>query len=433
MSARRAVFAVVVAGALILAPGGGTVHARVSQSTGASSVGPPHLGRDITISNLDNEEYLPSVAYNWKRDEYLVVWHTTWSLGTRDIRAQRVSGQGKLLGDPFIIYENPTKDSAQPSVAYDPIHDRYLVVWIYDRFGDGSDWNIYGRFVPWNGPSAAYYDFPICTWSSSQYSPRVVYNQNPAWSEFLVVWSNETMGAVPAYISGRRVFADASGFPPGDGFTIASDPGLTDNYVNADVAYNVARNEYLVVYSKDQYDIMATRLQANGNVLGGGIVPIATWPDPEQFPAVAACHTADQYFVAWHSIQAGPQYSVYGRFVDGDGSVADVLEIARTTVYERMPDVAANPGGRQYLVVWEQQYTNGSYGIWGRLLSANKTHGDKFPIVGPGDRWDPAVAAGAPRYLVAWEHERSGTSFQDIHGRIVTPHAVFLPLVLRQF
>ena len=57
-----------------------------------------------------------------------------------------------------------------------------------------------------------------------------------------------------------------------------------------------------------------------------------------------------------------------------------------------------------------------------------------FAIVAPGasaDRTNPVVAGGHTNYLVAWEHERDSTSYQDIHGRLVTPHRVFLPLVLR--
>jgi hypothetical protein len=43
----------------------------------------------------------------------------------------------------------------------------------------------------------------------------------------------------------------------------------------------------------------------------------------------------------------------------------------------------------------------------------------------------PAIAGGFENYLVAWEHDRAGTSFQDIHGKLITPFTVFMPLVLR--
>jgi len=166
---------------------------------------------------------------------------------------------------------------------------------------------------------------------------------------------------------------------------------------------------------------------------------IAGWPDTEIHPAVAACKEADQYLVAWQS-SAGNQ-DIYARFVKGDGTVDSVHHLRGTTIAEVEPDVACNMSGRQYLVVWQQQYSSlqGSYGIWGRLVSADKTMSLEFGIIAggwvgaPADRTDPAVAGGYTNYLVAWEHERYGTFYQDIHGRLITPYAVFLPLVVRNF
>jgi hypothetical protein len=396
---------------------------------------PPVVGPEIPFYRPNNQQYLPAVAYNSRHDEYLIVWHNLWISGSRNIYAQRISGQGEILS--WFTIAGPGNDRAQPSVAYDPEHDRYLVTYIYDQNGNGSDWNVYGRFIPWNWPDEDYYEFPICTWATHQWNPQVVYNENPERPEFLVVWWTST-SSVPAYVSARRVLADATGFPSGDGFTVASDP--LEDYTNPDVAYNLARNEYLVVYDKNSYDILATRLEANGNLLDQEI-SVATWPDSESIPSVAACHTADQYFVAWQSLQdtTPPHWDIYGRFVNGDGTTADVLHITDWigAAHERNPDVACNAGAGHYLVAWEQQYLNliGPYGIWGRLVHTDKTQDAKFEIaqnVDPYDCRQPAVAAGPPSYMVAWEHERSGTSYQDIHARLVWPAAVYLPLVLRR-
>jgi len=428
---------------VLLAAAARPVHAdlptpeRVTTSDSTALGAPPVVGADIPISELAHDQHLPAVAYNWRHDEYLVVWHNTHPDHARDIWAQRISSSGVLLGWSFEVHGDSAKDSAQPSVAYDGDHDRYLVTWACDESGDGSNWDVYARFIPWDGPSTMFYDFPVCTWSTSQWNPQVVYNENPGRDEFLVVWATETTGAVPAYVSGRRVNADASGFPSG-AFPIASDPHYTDDYVNPDVAYNLARNEYLVAFSKNQVDVMATRLDADGNLLGGDILPVATWPDAELLPAVAASPDADQYFVAWQSYQNSTHYDIYGRFVNGDGTTADVLHITDWigAAQEMHADIAYNPGSGRYLVVWEQQYDDlsGNFGIWGRLLHTDKTQDAKFEIVGPAssrDRWDPSVAAGSPGYLAIWEHERSDLTYQNVHGRIITPHALFLPIVLQ--
>ena len=41
-------------------------------------------------------------------------------------------------------------------------------MWLHDVWGNGSDWDVYGRFIPWSGPSGALADFMICNWNSNQ-------------------------------------------------------------------------------------------------------------------------------------------------------------------------------------------------------------------------------------------------------------------------
>jgi hypothetical protein len=384
-----------------------------------------HLSQEIIVSALDNSKYSPAVAYNSKHDQYLVVWENVWP--SHDIYGQRISSSGKLLSW-FAISTN-TNNQMQPSVAYDPLRDRYLVTWIYDVWGNGTDWDVYGRYVPWNGPDAGLVDFPICEWNSSQWHPKVAYGL--AQDEFLVVWMNS---AVPSYISGRRIFADGSGFPPGDGFTIDSG---AENRDFPSVAYNLARNEYLVTWdvASASLDIYGVRLSGTGIPLGGGVFPIAGWPDDEELPSVAACDQADQYLVTWQSLVNPPDdYAIYGRYIGGDGTLAGVYLVDDTTAPEKQANVTCNDGGRQYLITWQTMYSDGYYGIWSRLAFPNESMGDSFGLVQSGnlaDRTYPAAAGGKTNYLVVWEHQRDGTSYQDIHGRLVTVNKVFLPMGLR--
>ncbi|NOZ48948.1 MAG: hypothetical protein GXP37_02730 [Chloroflexi bacterium] len=429
MSVKRGLLIVLVASAIMLFVGGSSARAQLSELTTASVTAGPHLSAEITISALDNEEYRPAVAYNWKHHEYLVVWHTKWTIGTRDIRAARISDTGQVLST-FTVYEHATKDSAQPAVAYDPVNDRYLVVWIFDVSGNGSDWDLYGRLIPWDGPSASLNEFAISTWNTHQWNPRVAYGR--AVEEFLVVWANEYQsGVLPMYISGRRVKAADGSFPGS-----ASDLTInhaTENRLNPDVTYNLARNEYLVVYD-NAVDIFGFRLTGDLSHHFGGEFGIAGWPGTEIRPAVAACKGANQYLVAWQSDQGTGNDAIYARFVDGGGTVGNVYLIDDTTSPEQEADVACNLSGTQYLVTWQTRYTNLKYGIWGRLVQTDETMESVFGIVSPGpatDRTNPIAAGGPTNYLVAWEHQRDGTSYQDIHGRLVTPYAVFLPLALR--
>ena len=399
----------------------------------------PYLGSILSLSPLygSQKTYMPAVAYNWKQREYLVVWHTTWAIGSRDIRAQRVSARGQLLGSEFVVFKHDAKDSGQPDVAYDPVNNRYLVVFVHDVSGNGTDWDVYGRFVPWNGPSAALTAFPICDWPTKQWNPKLAYSRTQ--EEFLVVWWTEGVGGVKSYVSGRRVRADGSGFPASP-FAIASHPTL--NRVGPDVAYNHARNEYLVVWDavNASRDIYGVRLSGSGAVLGGGEFGIAGWPDNETTPAVAACSASDQYLVVWQSDRGAPtHWDIYGRFVKGDGMVDTVHTIASTTGFETRPHVACstssvpNHSGTQYLIAYEQEYANQHFGIRARFVSSSKVLRGTFALVQAGmttDRTQPAVAGGVGGFLAVWAHGWDAVS-TNVRGRIAVPNAVFLPLVMR--
>jgi len=437
MSIKKALFVVLVASAVMLAVGGSATYARLSESVAAWPTEPGWMSGEVTVSALGNEQYLPSVAYNSQHNEYLVVWHNTWGGGGHDIYAQRISSNGELKSWFSITTAALPNSKAQPSVAYDPVSDRYLVTFIYDYNGAGSDWDLYGRFIPWDGPSASLAEFSICTWSTThQWNPKVAYAGTQ--KEFLVVWANEYQaGTLPMYISGRRVkAADGSFFGTGSDVTIND---VSENRVNPDVAYNLARNEYLVVYD-NAVDVFATRLNSSAAKLGGGEFGIAEWPDTEIHPAVDACNQTDQYLVAWQSLQSGTQNDVYVRFVDGDGSFptgGGPHVIDNTSVHEQNPDVACNSttSGSMFLVTYEQQYSNitGPYGIWGQFVYQDYSLSSAFGIIdgtGSLDRTEPAVAGGGANYMTAWEHDRDA-SYQDIHGRILSPYAIFLPLVLR--
>ena len=400
----------------------------------ANVTGLPHLGGEIVVSDLDNEQYLPSVAYNWKHDEYLVVWHNKWS-SNRDIYAQRINGQGELLSwfavgptAPLNPYPN---DRAQPSVAYDPVNDRYLVTWVYDKNGDGSDWDVHGVFVNWDGPIPGQHQINISDWGTHQWNPKVVYGR--AAEEFLVVWNNEYQsGTLPMYISGRRVKAADGTFPAGIGTLTINH--ASENRINPAVAYNLARNEYMIVYD-NAADIFGMRLTGDLNHNFGGEFSIAAWSGAEIEPSVAACRETDQYLVTWQN----PQPDIYVRFIKGDGTIdGGPLHLDSTSVAEIKSQVACNEAGNQFLVVWQQQFSNaaGPYGIRGQFVNNDKTLGTPFTIVSPwvggsAEFTTPVVAGGNVNYLTVWEHDRNGTVYQDVHGRLITPHTVFLPTVVR--
>jgi hypothetical protein len=378
---------------------------------------------EIVISDLPIDQYLPQVAYNSRHKEYLVVWHNTWPAHARDIYGKRINQFGNVISEFVIV--SAVKDRGQPSVAYDPIRDRYLVVWMFDEAGTGANWDVNGRFVPWNGPTPALPEFSINTWTSSQWSPKVEYAGTQ--EEFMVVWANDSSG-VPWYLSAQRIDA-ASGALTGGAFTVTS--GAEDR-LNHDLAYDQERNEFLVVFQLispvSQDDIYGVRMTAGGAILGAGDFAIADWPGPDQDPAVGASRIGDMYMVAWHDVHSSTDHDTYVRMVNGDGTVAGPAAlVVRTPVTESDPDVACDSESTTCLVAWEQRYSSatGAVGISARRVALDGAMSNIFtprPVyVGEViDCSSPVIAAGRSGWLVVWEHDHdpAATSDQDIHARV---------------
>ena len=387
------------------------------------------MGPEQTISAEDYDQWKPNIAYNSLHQEYLVVWHDVSPIFGRAIMGQRVDLEGNTLAEFTIAYEDtPPRDNARASVAYDPDDDVYLVVWSRDYFGDDSDWDIYGRIIPWDGPSPSQTQFSITGATRKQWHPRIAYGG--AQGEFMVTWWTEGSGGVHSFCSAQRV-APA-------GTLIGSDITLpfsaTEERVGPDIAYNQARNEYLVVYQRMDDaggNIYGVRLTGTGSVIGGDHFGIAAWPDPETMPRVSASRVADEWAIVWQSDVPGLMKDIYARrmWVDGAGThqFSTPVLVDSSDLDERYPDISAFPENTEYLISWEGQYSNtsGPFGIFARTLNTTNSLGPTFnPRINysgePGDYTSPAVAASPTGWLVAWEHDRNDTpTYQDIHARAV--------------
>ena len=373
------------------------------------------LGDVITVSALDNQQSSPAVAYNPLHDEYLVVWENEWPGGSHDIYAQRVAGDGTLLS--WFAVAAVGNDRVQPDVAYDPTHDRYLVVWSYDYFGDGSDFDVYGRFIPWSGPDAGLTEFSICPWTSSESRPRIALGEGAG--EFMVVWMST---GPPSTIGGRRVLADGSGF--------ASNPWEIEpfafNRTSPDLTYNPWSNEYLVVWDVEangELDVHGVLMTWDGTPLAN-FYPAVFFGIDESRPAITVCGPGADYVVAYE-VRNGAQANVQAiRF-----TASSAVVIQDTSANEIEPDVACIGELGQWMVTWQQQYSSlsGPYGVGARTVDGADAMGAVWPLMAPtagitAEFTRPTVAVGGLGYLVAWEHDRAGTSYQDIHAMFVRPN-----------
>lgn len=308
----------------------------------------------------------------------------------------------------------------QPSVAYDPDEDRYLVVWTCDYSEDGSFFWVYVRFVNWDG-SFATTDYPLRIADEDMFFPRVAYGGST--KEFFVTWWTRGEGTFKDAIWVHKIPADT----PTTGSAVVTISGPEDrNY--PDIAFNQARNEYIIVYQKATAsggDVMGIRLQGNGTVLGTGEFGIAEWPDDEGAPRIAASRVSNRWAVVWHSQVRPADRDAFARLLWIDGSntlqMSSPVVVQGTTGDNVNPDIAAYPESSTFLITSSEQYTTGYLGIVARPFYASNVLGPIFDIrMGvAGFSQLPSVAGGKTGWMMVWQQDRDAAgTYQDIHGRI---------------
>ncbi len=393
----------------------------------------------IIVSDQDNIKVYPQAAYNSKHDEYLVVWEQS-SGNDPGIYGQRLSKHGDKIGSsPFSIAVG-NKSRQHPAVDYDPVNDRYLVVWDHDHDGTGTNEDISGRFINWEGSAGSPSEFKISAFPSGQDNPKVEFNSTK--NEFLVLWRNASDGGTKP-LMGARLYADGSGFAKKDLDILGNIPNFGPVY---DLEFNPSQNEYLVTWIKStpatSSDLYMTRLRGDAQILPPKEVPVAVSNDSEWVPAVAAWRSKngyDGYMVVWQSRDKNLNYKLLGAFYAGNLAPYAGTELIRETgKWEALPAITSNHLRDQMLIVWSQSSnaTTGGYSVWGQLYDPIFPHGPVFEIAptygyNPGYLFPSAAAGGRTNFLSAWVQDRPTGYWLDIYARLIFNNRDYLPITMR--
>lgn len=403
-------------------------HASVASSESAD------MGPFLEIWTDGVHNRTPTVAYNTVHDEYLVVWYTEQDQYTWDIWARRVGRDGSL-SSWFNVDTWEAGKLCEPAVAYSPIHDEYLIVYTFQW--TTTDYDIFARRINWDSPGASgriYVDTEV----DIQQHPSVAYNSQT--DEYLVVYEDET---TPPFrqILARRINA-SDGTVDASPVTIAS--GASQYRITPDVAYNPERNNYLAVYSYHNPSIPTCYIAcktASADLLAfSPEFQVSGDVGCDYDPAVAT--GPDEYLVVWHRLDGG---EVDARRVAHDGMPQGppggfpLAIISAPYWYLWYPHVSYG-GSFGYLVVWEDFDAAYAYNVYGRyvLPGAGEPLGPGFLIDGssPQRQRQPNLAcAHGSDCLVAEERNPSAFPSGDfeIRGRFVSPWRAYVPLALRKF
>lgn len=369
----------------------------------------------------------PAVAYNSRHDEYLVVWYNYQGEAMWDIYARRVDGDGTVLSYFTVVSAAGTK-YWQPDVAYSPAQDEYLVVYTYES--DPDDYDIYARRVGWNGGWIGP-EFFINRDVDKQWNPAVAYNGHR--DEYLVVYENWWAGGLRDIAAQRVRASDGTRLT---GCNIAT--GAGGDRVFPDVAYNEARDEYLIAYSfgvASDGQIYGKTASGNLGTLSSEITVCGNSFD-QDFPSVAA--GPDEYLVVWEDGTWGSDnYDIYGRRVSGAGAPQGTrgFSIASETTNLHVEPAVAYGSGYGYLVTWRYVDPGESGdGVYGRYVmpGRNVAAGKGFEIdAGSYSQVEPALACVSSGDCLVVETDNWPGADYEIRGRLVRPYHIYFPVAFR--
>jgi len=303
------------------------------------------LGSDFQISPTADIKaaYDPAVAWSYTSDQYLVVWSYDFDTSDTDIFGQRVRANGTLAGSRISI-ANPVENQESPDVAYNYWRNQYLVVWADDT---NLTSDIMGQRVRGNGNLVGA-QIPVATAANGatghDLSPAVSFN--PVKSTYQVVWTD---GRFPDFdIFAQRI--RGNGNLVGTSFPVTWD--TADQY-NPDIAFDPYDKEWYVVWSDDRnksVDIYG-QLTSSYSRLRGGQRRIGLGMGNDWDPVVSRSGPGDvnnRYLVAWTDTRFGAlDWDIRGRYVSPLGKpqgTADFV-IEGTTYNQRM---AADIWGRTF-------------------------------------------------------------------------------------
>jgi hypothetical protein len=390
------------------------------------------VGGRFVVRDEAERESSPSVAYNSKWGEYLVVLYNDRP-GNDDIRAERFGADGHPLGGKWVA-AGPGAERRYPDVTYNRDRNEYLVVW-EEEVPATSKWLIKARRLAADATPIGT-EIPVFTGSTNvqePYRPAVAYAHTS--KTFLVVWYLSDWLGGKDHIKSELLDALGNSVQTID---ISLDPGGAPRLA-PDVAYNRHANRFLVVWQQGDpatgiWNIWSRLVDGDGLPPDRVPVRLAHYSAHSSDPAVAAIPTsptAQKYLVVWGQKVATGR-DIYGIMVNEDGTpdVTDI-KIAASAEDEADPAVAGSESGQRYLVVWRKRLGPVDVPVMGRAISSTGFEmGPEDTVVAPAA--DQLAVASGPvgGFLAAFRDQAPGATNSGVWGH-KWGNQVYLPVVLR--
>jgi len=396
------------------------------------------VGTPFVVNDEGDSQVHSAVAYNRQWQEYLVVWYNDRP-GNDDVYCQRISRRGSLVGPRRVVVAGDGAERRFPDVAWNEQANQYLVVWQEEDVSGNSyirGQRLTAEALP-DGGIITVTAGPIGMLDSRRPAVAYAFTSN----RYLVVWEYEmNIPPNPTVIHVVGQVLTAAGAPEGVALTIAGDPGNAPR-TRPDLAYNVARNEYLVVWQHrigPEDVIYGRRVRGNGELLFPDLLPINSGSGGLANPAVAAVPNVapdGQYLVTWESDLSN--LHVMGQRLNGDGTDAGfVLGIGTSMGADSQPAVAGSEEGRTFLATWTRRQGILDVEVCARLvpvLDPGVLFADPEPVAcfgGPQAAFSAAAAGPLADFLIAFDDQSLAATSRDLYAQL-WGYRVYLPLAVR--
>jgi hypothetical protein len=228
------------------------------------------LGMDGTrfdISNFTAWDYNPDVAWGGFDDNYLVAWQywyddpdpgdpDHWKIVYSHVHdTDQGAGDERQHGGAYLISPIDGWNEPQylPVIAYNRDEREYLVVFQYDYYGDGSDFDIVARRIYGTGAFAPGNAFYVASFTYQESQPAVAFSGGPesfpggmGANQFLVTYYRDNP-AVTLYGQAIKGAHAASG-SQWEGDTVRIFDNSPDEIRNPDVTGSINSGQYLAVW-----------------------------------------------------------------------------------------------------------------------------------------------------------------------------------------
>lgn len=315
----------------------------------------------VPVSSASSDQLDPALTYNSGSSQFFSTWSDARSSAlSPDVYGARISAAGSVLDASGVLLGKSANQQEAPAIA--SCGGKYLSAWTDTRSSFEAP-DIYGAITDdASPPNVLVANIPISTASGRQDLPDVACTG----TDFFVVWADNRNATRDVY--GARVRASDGVVLDPSGLAIST---TSASETDPSIAYQSWAGTYQVAWSDNRtgnYDIYGKRISAAGVVdhtseisISGAVVGDQIAPDitlDNNLDGTASV----RFFVVWQDGRVGgefPNWDIYGRFVNPNGTMATPIAIATTSQEERAPSTAfrrqtSQFSGRGQLVVFER-------------------------------------------------------------------------------